>query len=153
MPNKEAFQKRISTFSDILSVLPHRYPFLLIDAILKIISGESIVVLKNISASDPVFQGHFPEKPIYPGVLILEAMAQAGAFIIHDILGSRAREFIIMGYDKARFRHPVVPGDQLIITVTKKKMRKDIFKGEAIATVDGQLVAETELIGGVPIQK
>ena len=131
----------------ILSVLPHRYPFLLIDRILENDPGNSITALKNVTMNEPWVQGHFPGEPIFPGVLLLEAMAQAGAFLIKDVFEEKVRIFMITGFDNVKLRKPVIPGDQLIITVTKLKTRGLIFKGKAIAMVNDVKVAEAELTG------
>jgi beta-hydroxyacyl-ACP dehydratase FabZ len=142
---------------DILAImrrLPHRYPFLLIDRIITIVPGESIIALKNVTINEPFFQGHFPAQPVMPGVLIVEAMAQAGGVLASEIRGTEKPGEIIyfMGMDQVRFRRPVVPGDQLILEARVLKMRAKVAKMAGRALVDGQLAAEAELMasfGGV----
>jgi len=136
---------------DIMAImrrLPHRYPFLLIDRILKIVPGEEIVALKNVTMNEPFFQGHFPARPVMPGVLIMEALAQAGGVLASEIRGSDKQGEIIyfMGMDHVRFRRPVVPGDQLILEAQVLKMRSKVAKMAGRALVDGQVVAEAELM-------
>ena len=136
---------------DILSFLPHRYPFLLVDRILEVVPGEKIVGLKNVTMNEPFFQGHFPGNPIMPGVLIVEAMAQTGGMLF---LASRKQEqndavFYFMGMDKVRFRKPVVPGDQLLMAVQLLKLRKAVVKMAATASVDQTLVAEGEFMATI----
>ena len=131
---------------EIRAALPHRYPFLLVDRILEVSDdGKSAVGLKCVSANEPFFQGHFPDLPIMPGVLIVEALAQcAGA----SLLGSLERDgklAMLAGVDGFRFRRPVVPGDQLRLAVKLTRLRGPIGKVEAIATVDGQVAAEGEI--------
>jgi beta-hydroxyacyl-ACP dehydratase FabZ len=135
---------------DILGImrrLPHRYPFLLIDRILKI-GPEDIVALKNVTMNEPFFQGHFPTLPVMPGVLIMEALAQTGGVLASEIRGPDKQGEIIffMGMDQVRFRKPVVPGDQLILEARVLKMRAKVAKMAGRALVDGQLVAEAELM-------
>ena len=136
---------------DIMAImrrLPHRYPFLLIDRILKIVPGEEIVALKNVTMNEPFFQGHFPARPVMPGVLIMEALAQAGGVLASEIRGPDKQGEIIyfMGMDAVRFRKPVVPGDQLMLEARVIKMRSRVAKMAGRALVDGQLVAEAELM-------
>jgi 3-hydroxyacyl-[acyl-carrier-protein] dehydratase len=141
----------METILDILAImqrLPHRYPFLLIDRIIRIVPGEEIVALKNVTLNEPFFQGHFPSKPVMPGVLIVEAMAQAGGVLAAEARGPDKRGEIIyfMGMDSVRFRKPVVPGDQLVLEARVLKMRSKVAKMAGRALVDGQLVAEAELL-------
>ena len=136
---------------DIMAImrrLPHRYPFLLIDRIIKIVPGEEIVALKNVTMNEPFFQGHFPARPVMPGVLIMEALAQAGGVLASEIRGPDKQGEIIyfMGMDHVRFRRPVVPGDQLILEARVLKMRSKVAKMAGRALVDGQMVAEAELM-------
>lgn len=136
---------------DILAImrrLPHRYPFLLIDRIIRMVPGESIVALKNVTMNEPFFQGHFPAQPVMPGVLIVEAMAQAGGVLASESRGTEQAGAIIyfMGMDHVRFRQPVVPGDQLILEAQVLKMRSKVAKMAGRALVDGKLVAEAELM-------
>ena len=136
---------------DIMAImrrLPHRYPFLLIDRIIKHVPGEEIVALKNVTINEPFFQGHFPSRPVMPGVLIIEALAQAGGVLASEIRGKDKQGEIIyfMGMDGVRFRRPVVPGDQLILEARVLKMRSKVAKMAGRAMVDEQMVAEAELM-------
>lgn len=132
----------------ILELLPHRYPFVMVDRILSLEVGKEVVGLKNVTINEPFFQGHFPGRPVMPGVLILEGMAQVGgimAYYAHpEAIGKQLIFFA--GIDKARFRKPVVPGDQLIFTLTFIRQKRSIIVMEAKATVDGAVVAEAELM-------
>jgi 3-hydroxyacyl-[acyl-carrier-protein] dehydratase len=128
----------------IMRVIPHRYPFLLIDRLIDIKPFESATGVKNVSINEPHFQGHFPRKPVMPGVLIIEAMAQtAGALVVRS-LGPEAEGKLVyfMAIDNAKFRRPVVPGDQLHIHVVKDRNRGNVWKFDSQAKVDGALVAE-----------
>lgn len=141
----------METVLDILAImqrLPHRYPFLLIDRIVRFVPGQEIVALKNVTMNEPFFQGHFPAKPVMPGVLIIEALAQAGGILAAEIRGPEKRGEIIyfMGMDAVRFRKPVVPGDQLMLEARVLKMRSRVAKMAGRALVDGQLVAEADLM-------
>jgi 3-hydroxyacyl-[acyl-carrier-protein] dehydratase len=133
---------------EILKVLPHRYPFVMVDRILSIDVGKQVVGLKNVTINEQFFQGHFPERPIMPGVLILEGMAQVGGIMAYyanpEAIGNKLLFFA--GIDKARFRRPVVPGDQLIFTLELIKQKRSIMIMSAKATVDDQVVAEAELM-------
>jgi 3-hydroxyacyl-[acyl-carrier-protein] dehydratase len=133
---------------EILKVLPHRYPFVMVDRILAIEVGKQVVGLKNVTINEPFFQGHFPQRPVMPGVLILEGMAQVGgimAYYAHpEAIGNKLLFFA--GIDKARFRRPVVPGDQLILTLDLIKEKRSVMVMSAKATVDGKLVAEAQLM-------
>lgn len=132
----------------IMELLPHRYPFVLVDRIVEIVPDERVVGLKNVTINEPFFQGHFPGTPIMPGVLIVEAMAQVGAILVNASRSEEERKELIyfMGIDKARFRKPVVPGDQLVLEVIAIKRRANLFKMAGKATVDGTLVAEAEVM-------
>lgn len=132
----------------ILSLLPHRYPLVLVDRVLEIETGKRIVALKNVTINEPFFQGHFPGAPIMPGVLIIEAMAQAGG-VLFFAGASEERHgspVYFMGMDKVKFRTPVVPGDQLILEVKILKQRAQALKMSGVATVDGKIVAEAQLL-------
>jgi beta-hydroxyacyl-ACP dehydratase FabZ len=132
----------------IMRWLPHRYPFLLLDRVVRIVPGEELVALKNVTINEPFFQGHFPARPIMPGVLIVEALAQAGGVLTYESRRSEKPAGLIyfMGIDKVRFRKPVVPGDQLILEARLLKFRSRAAKMAGRALVDGQLVAEAELM-------
>jgi 3-hydroxyacyl-[acyl-carrier-protein] dehydratase len=132
----------------IMEILAHRYPFLLVDRILELEPGDRIKALKNVTMNEPYFQGHFPGKPVMPGVLIIEALAQAGGILAYESNSASHRDQLIyfMGMDKVRFRKPVVPGDQLIFEAKITKMRTKVAKMTGTASVDNQLVAEAELM-------
>lgn len=131
---------------DILKMMPHRYPFLLLDRILTITEDE-VVGLKNVTINEPFFQGHFPAHPVMPGVLIIEALAQTGGLWAFYYAPPKERRAVyLMGLDKVRFRKPVRPGDQLILKVRLIKQRGPVFKMKGEAFVDNQLVAEAEVM-------
>lgn len=132
----------------ILKQLPHRYPFLLVDRVLAIEKGKSIKALKNVSINEPFFEGHFPHRPVMPGVLMLEALAQAAALLAFDALGTSPSDemvYYFAGIDGARFKRPVEPGDQLILEVELLRMKAGIFKFKARALVADELAVEAEL--------
>lgn len=128
----------------IMAAIPHRYPFLLIDRVVDIISGQSAVGIKNVTVNENFFQGHFPGHPVMPGVLIIEAMAQTAAVLVVETLGPDARGRVVyfMSIDSAKFRRPVTPGDQLRIHIAKSQQRGMVWKFAAQAKVDGIVVAE-----------
>ncbi|EGY28966.1 beta-hydroxyacyl-[acyl carrier protein] dehydratase, partial [Candidatus Regiella insecticola 5.15] len=133
---------------EILTLLPHRYPFLLVDRVLEFEKGKSLKALKNVSFNEPFFQGHFPGKPIFPGVLILEAMAQATGILAFKsgLGGLKSGEiFYFTGIDEARFRLPVTPGDQMILEVTFCRTRCGITRFQGVATVDNKIVCEATM--------
>jgi 3-hydroxyacyl-[acyl-carrier-protein] dehydratase len=135
---------------DIQKILPHRYPFLLVDKVVSMEMGQEIVAYKNVSISEPVFQGHFPGHPIYPGVMILEGMAQAGGILSFQSSGlseeeMRSKVMYFMSIDKAKFRNPVRPGDRLEYRISVIKMRKNLIVLDGKAYVDDVLVSEAEL--------
>ncbi len=130
----------------LLKLLPHRYPFLLVDKIVEIDGDESAVGIKNVTMNEPHFQGHFPDFPVMPGVLIIEAMAQtAGAICVHAAGAQSPPLVYFMTIDNAKFRRPVVPGDQIRIHVKKTKKRSNIWRFICEAKVDGVLAAEAEI--------
>ncbi len=133
---------------EILRLLPHRYPFLLVDRVLAITPEKDIVGLKNVTINEPFFQGHFPERPVMPGVLILEGMAQVGGILAFysepENIGKKVLYFV--GIDKARFRQPVTPGDQIHFKLELLKRRRGIWQMAAQALVNDKLVAEAELM-------
>jgi len=133
----------------ILESLPHRYPFLLVDRVLSIEPGKSIVALKNVTINEPFFPGHYPHHPVMPGVLIIEAMAQASALLSFKSMGTKPDDnsvYYFVGIDNARFKRPVSPGDQLIFRMELTMNRRGMFKFKGTAEVDGQIAAEAELI-------
>ncbi len=133
----------------ILKQLPHRYPILLVDRVLEIDKGKRIKALKNVSINEPYFLGHFPHRPVMPGVLMLEALAQAAALLAFDMLGTTPDDktvYYFAGIDGARFKRPVEPGDQLILEVTLDRMKAGIFKFKACAKVGEDIAAEAELM-------
>jgi len=133
---------------EIMKLLPHRYPFIMIDRILELTPGEKVVALKNVTINEPFFQGHFPENPIMPGVLIIEAMGQAGAVLAAKSLDRELPGSLIyfMGMDKVKFRKPVTPGDQLIFEMKFIKQRRNVFKMSGTAYVDEKVVVQAELM-------
>ena len=137
------------TSEEIQALLPHRYPFALVDRIIDYVPGERAIGLKNVTFNEPQFQGHFPGRPIMPGVLIVEAMAQVGGGVLTQLPGISGL-CMFAGIDKVRFRRPVVPGDQLVMTVNLITVKRQRFgKMQARAEVDGQLVCEGELMFSV----
>lgn len=131
---------------DIQAILPHRYPFLLVDRIVEVQAGVRAVGIKNVTVNEPFFQGHFPGNPIMPGVLIVEALAQVGAVAVLSLPENKGKLGLFAGIDGFRFRRPVVPGDTLRLEVTLTKVRGPIGKGAGRAEVNGQVVAEGELL-------
>ncbi len=134
---------------EILEHLPHRYPFLLIDRVLSVDPGKEIVALKNVTINEPFFPGHYPHHPVMPGVLIVEAMAQAAAILTFKSMDSKPGKntlYYFVGIDGARFKRPVVPGDQLILKVASTRNMRGLWKFSAVAEVEGQLAAEAEIM-------
>ena len=135
--------------TQILKRLPHRYPFLLVDRVLALESGKSIKALKNVTVNEPFFPGHFPGRPVMPGVMIIEALAQAAGillFVTADVYPTESSRFFFVGIDKARFRRPVEPGDQLILNATLERTLKGIWKLSATAMVGDAEAAACEMM-------
>lgn len=132
--------------SEIQAILPHRYPFLLVDKILEVVPGERAKVIKNVTINEPFFQGHFPGYPVMPGVLIVEAMAQAGALAILSMEENKGKLVLFTGIDNLRFKRQVVPGDTLTLELEITKMRGPIGKGKGSAFVDGKVAVAGELM-------
>jgi 3-hydroxyacyl-[acyl-carrier-protein] dehydratase len=133
----------------ILEYLPHRFPFLMVDRVLDYTADQDLTAIKNVTFNEPFFTGHFPYRPVMPGVLILEAMVQASALLASLGLGVRASEkriYYFVGVDKARFKRPVEPGDQLVMHVVQKRKLKGIWKCGAVAKVDGEIVCQAEFL-------
>lgn len=134
---------------EILEHLPHRYPFLLVDRVLECEPGKRLVAVKNVSVNEPMFTGHFPERPIFPGVLIMEALAQATGILAFKTTGNKpdgTSLYYFAGIDNCRFKQPVVPGDQMILDVQIVKERRGIWKFTGEAKVDGKVVASADLM-------
>jgi beta-hydroxyacyl-ACP dehydratase FabZ len=134
-------------YHEIAALLPHRFPFQFVDRVLEIEDGKRVLALKNVSINEPFFRGHFPEQPIMPGVLICEALAQTGAILVMRALPDPStRAVVLTGIDAARFRRPVLPGDQLHLDVTLIKHRSPMWKVHGVARVNEQPVAEADLL-------
>jgi beta-hydroxyacyl-ACP dehydratase FabZ len=134
----------------ILELLPHRYPFLLVDRVLEVQGTQKIVGLKNVTFNEPFFQGHFPGHPVMPGVLIIEAMAQTGGLLLMEQIPDRASKVVyFMALDNVKFRKPVVPGDQLRMEVEMLQFRGKVARMKGTALVDGKVAAEAEMLAGV----
>jgi 3-hydroxyacyl-[acyl-carrier-protein] dehydratase len=134
---------------EVMRRLPHRYPFLLVDRVLECHSGKSIRALKNVSINEPFFPGHFPQRPVLPGVIILEALAQTAgilAFVTAGVYPDEQRQLYFVGIDKARFRRPVVPGDQLILKATLERSLRGIWKFSTTAEVNGEEATSAEMM-------
>lgn len=137
----------ILTLEEIQKLLPHRYPFALVDRIIEYVPGKRAVGIKNVTANEPHFQGHFPGRPIMPGVMIVEAMAQVGGIVLTQLPEMEGGLFVFAGIDKVRFRRPVIPGDRLVMTTELLSIKRRRFgKMQAHAVVDGQRVADGELM-------
>jgi 3-hydroxyacyl-[acyl-carrier-protein] dehydratase len=132
----------------ILKRLPHRYPFLMVDRVLEVVPGKSIVAVKNVSANEAYFEGHFPGHPVMPGVLILEALAQAGGVLAYESVAAEERIWILylVGIEETRFKQTVRPGDQLVLRVELVKRKRNLWRFTAVAEVDGKLVAEAQIL-------
>ncbi len=133
----------------VLKQLPHRYPFLLVDRVLKCTPGESIEAIKNVTVNEPYFAGHFPHRPVMPGVIILEALAQATGLLAFATVGSTPEDNVLyyfVGIDKARFRKPVEPGDQVVLKARLLRKIRGMWKFATVAEVDGKVVASAEMM-------
>lgn len=147
---KHSQNKREVDINEVMGMIPHRYPFLMIDKVVDIVAGESATGVKGVTVAEPHFQGHFPGQPIMPGVLIVEAMAQAGAvLLLHDMPERADRLVYFAGIDGARFRHAVTPGDRLTLTMQVVKLRSRTCKMSGRAEVDGKLAAEAEILSAM----
>ena len=148
MKAMEEKMEKAFDIQEIMKLLPHRYPFIMIDRILELTPGEKVIALKNVTINEPFFQGHFPGNPIMPGVLIIEAMGQAGAVLAAKSLEREPHGSLIyfMGMDKVKFRKPVTPGDQLIFEMKFLKQRRNVFRMSGTAYVNKNVVAEAELM-------
>jgi 3-hydroxyacyl-[acyl-carrier-protein] dehydratase len=144
MSNLQEQGSKTIDINRVMQMIPHRYPFLMVDRVINVMANESATGVKNVTASEPHFQGHFPQKPIMPGVLIIESMAQTAAVLVVETLGPDAEGKLVyfMSVDNARFRKPVVPGDQLLVHVQKERSRGNVWRFRGEAMVDGQLMAE-----------
>jgi len=134
---------------DILKKLPHRYPFLMVDRVTAIDKGKSIQAIKNVTINEPFFTGHFPQRPVMPGVMMLEALAQVGALLVFDSVGASPDDnmvYYFAGIDGARFKRPVEPGDQLVMEVSLIRAKAGIYKFSGVARVDGNVACEAELM-------
>ena len=134
---------------EVMKHLPHRYPFLLVDRVVDFKAGEYLKAIKNVTVNEPFFPGHFPHRPVFPGVLMLEAMAQASGILAFKTTESVPTDdslFYFVGIDDARFKKPVEPGDQVVMEVTVLKRKRDMWKFSAVATVDGKVVCSAELM-------
>ena len=141
---------------EVLKYLPHRYPFLLVDRVRKCVPGKSLVALKNVTINEPFFPGHFPRRPVMPAVLILEAMAQAtGILALRSLerLPSATEMYYFVGIDKARFRHPVEPGDQLVVEIELVHTTRGVWKVAGRGKVEEKIVATADLLGALRDQE
>ncbi len=147
MENQDTTTLASADIMKVMELLPHRYPFLMIDKIIEMKGDESCIGIKNVTINEPHFQGHFPTRPVMPGVLLIEAMAQtAGALCVHSLGSDHTPQLVyFMTIDKAKFRKPVGPGDQVHFHVKKIRNRSNIWRFEAVAMVDGSKVAEAEI--------
>ncbi len=137
----------VEHYKELLVILPHRFPFLLVDRVLEVELGKRVVAIKNVTVNEPFFQGHFPGHPIMPGVLLVEAMAQAGGILVYKTDPERMGKLLVYltGLDKVKFRRPVVPGDQVRLEVAVDKRRGPIWRFGGQALVGGALAAEAEI--------
>jgi 3-hydroxyacyl-[acyl-carrier-protein] dehydratase len=140
--------KKPIDISGIMERLPHRYPFLMVDRVLDVVPGKSIVAIKNVSVNEAYFEGHFPGHPVLPGVLIIEALAQAGGLLAYETASAEERISILylVGIEESRFKQIVRPGDQLTLRVELVKHRRNLWRFTAVAEVDGKVVAEAQIL-------
>ena len=139
--------KKEYSIQEILAILPQRYPFVMIDRIINFVPGKKCTAIKNVSVNEPYFQGHFPGRPIMPGVLILESMAQAGAFLVlHDLENPLEKGMLFSAVEKSKFRTPIVPGDQIVFEMKLLKFRLGTVKIRGEAYIQNKLVAEATLL-------
>lgn len=150
MPLKSQKNKELLNIEKILKILPHRYPFLLVDRVLELEKGKSIVAIKNVTYNEHFFQGHFPALKVMPGVLVIEAIAQTGGVLLYHSVPEPEKILVFLSkVDNAKFRKPVVPGDQLRLEVEILKLKKKVCYIRGIAYVDGEIVAESEAIASL----
>lgn len=140
----EAERSNVIDINRIMQMIPHRYPFLMVDKVIDVVPNQSAVGVKNVTINEPFFQGHFPQRPVMPGVLIIESMAQTAAVLVVETLGASAEGKLVyfMSVDEARFRKPVGPGDTLMVHVVKERSRGNVWKFRAEAKVGDILMAE-----------
>jgi 3-hydroxyacyl-[acyl-carrier-protein] dehydratase len=140
--------KKLLDIDGIIERLPHRFPFLMVDRVLDVVPGKSIVAVKNVSINEAYFEGHFPGHPVVPGVLILEALAQAGGVLAYETATAEERIWILylVGIEESRFRETVRPGDQITLRVELVKRRRNLWRFTGVAEVDGKVVAEAEIL-------
>jgi len=136
--------------AEIMRIIPHRYPFLLIDRVVELEPGKHVVAIKNVTANEPQFTGHFPERPIMPGVLMVEALAQAGAVAVLSLPEYAGKLVLFAGIDECRFRRTVLPGDTLRLEVTLEKLRGVFGRGRGVASVDGEVAVEATISFVIP---
>lgn len=136
--------------ADIMRIIPHRYPFLLIDRVVELEPGKRVVAIKSVTANEPQFTGHFPGRPIMPGVLMVEALAQAGAVAVLSLPEYRGKLALFAGIDECRFRRTVLPGDQLLLKVELEKLRGMFGRARAVASVDGEVAVEATISFVIP---
>jgi 3-hydroxyacyl-[acyl-carrier-protein] dehydratase/UDP-3-O-[3-hydroxymyristoyl] N-acetylglucosamine deacetylase/3-hydroxyacyl-[acyl-carrier-protein] dehydratase len=150
MPQKPQDNKTALNIQQILGMLPHRYPFLLIDRVLEYKEGKSLVAIKNVTYNEPFFQGHFPELKVMPGVLLVEAVAQAGGILIYISIPDPEKKFVFLSkIDNTKFRKPVIPGDQVRLEVEILKMKSRVCHVRGRALVDGDVVVEGEVMASL----
>lgn len=150
MPQKQPSNRGILNIEQILGILPHRYPFLLIDRVLELDEGKSLVALKNVTYNEPFFHGHFPSLKVMPGVLVIEALAQAGGVLVYKSIPEPDKKIMLLSkIDKTKFRKPVVPGDQLKLEVEMIRLKSRFCHVRGRALVDGEVVVEGEVMASL----